>query len=309
MFYLATHATRYRYEASVAHSLSETRLVPRSHAGQKLHQHELEIHPEPANVEQRIDYFGNQVASISIFRSHTEFSVTATSVVELLDATPEKGPPAPWEQVHDRMRAPEAEEDIRASEFLHDSPHVQADPLLAAFARTCFPPHQDVREGARELCSRIHREFRYQPDSTSIDTPVLEVLERRAGVCQDFAHLMIGALRSLGLPARYVSGYLRSGANYQGAEASHAWVSVYVPGSGWLDFDPTNNVAPALAHVTLAWGRDYSDVPPTKGVSLGGGRQTVEVEVRVRPVHPSEIRLPMDGGSAPSASSQAGFRR
>jgi transglutaminase-like putative cysteine protease len=135
-----------------------------------------------------------------------------------------------------------------------------------------------------DLSHRIHKQFTYRPTVTTVDTPVLETLRTRRGVCQDFAHVMIGALRSLGLPVRYVSGYLRSGANYEGAEASHAWVSVFLPEFGWIDFDPTNDVMPGAGHITLAWGRDYGDVTPVKGVALGGGRQTVEVEVRVRPV-------------------------
>jgi transglutaminase-like putative cysteine protease len=135
-----------------------------------------------------------------------------------------------------------------------------------------------------DLSHRIHTEFKYEPNTTSIDTPVLEALKAKRGVCQDFSHVMIGALRSQRLAARYVSGYLRSGADYQGAEASHAWVSVLVPGAGWLDIDPTNNVRPGTGHLTLAWGRDYGDVVPVKGVALGGGSHTVEVEVRMEPV-------------------------
>ena len=284
MIYLVTHGTRYSYETSVAHSFSEARLAPRSTGSQTLHRTKLEIQPEPASFEQRVDYFGNQVACMSVFRAHSEFSLTATSVVEVLPSTAATAQSLPWEQVAARMRAPVSEGDIRASEFLHDSPYISVDPRLAAFARDCFPPQRSLREAAVDLCAKIHREFRYQPMSTSIDTPVIDVLRNRAGVCQDFAHLMIGTLRSLGLPARYVSGYLRSGVKYQGAEASHAWLAVYTPGEGWLDLDPTNNVIPSEGHVTLAWGRDYADVPPVKGVALGGGTQTVEVEVRVQPL-------------------------
>ena len=135
-----------------------------------------------------------------------------------------------------------------------------------------------------DLSERIHSDFKYKPLSTSIDIPLVEVLRNRRGVCQDFAHVMIGALRSHRLAARYVSGYVRTGGEYQGAQASHAWVSVFFPGTGWLDFDPTNDVMPSEGHITLAWGRDYGDVTPVKGITLGGRGQTVEVEVYVKPV-------------------------
>jgi transglutaminase-like putative cysteine protease len=135
-----------------------------------------------------------------------------------------------------------------------------------------------------DLSRRVHKEFRYEPKATSIDMPLSEVLKKRRGVCQDFAHVMIGALRSMRLAGRYISGYLRSGSDYQGAEASHAWVSAFVPGAGWLHFDPTNNMMPTDGHVTIGWGRDYGDVTPVKGVTLGGGAQLVEVAVRVDPV-------------------------
>jgi transglutaminase-like putative cysteine protease len=147
-----------------------------------------------------------------------------------------------------------------------------------------FQPGRGLLEGAWALSHKIHEEFKYQPKSTSIDTPLTDIIRNRKGVCQDFAHIMIAAMRSLRLPVRYVSGYLRSNANYQGAAASHAWVSVYVPGQGWASFDPTNDLIPTDGHVTLAWGRDYSDVTPLKGITLGGGGQSVEVEVRVLPV-------------------------
>jgi transglutaminase-like putative cysteine protease len=157
-------------------------------------------------------------------------------------------------------------------------------PALADFARPTFTPGRPILDGIRELTHRIHTEFAYKPESTSIEVPLQEVLDNRHGVCQDFAHVMIGALRSVGLAARYVSGYLRSGVDIQGAEASHAWVSAYVPGAGWVDFDPTNDVMPTDGHVTVGWGRDFGDVTPVKGVALGGGGQKVEVEVHVVPL-------------------------
>jgi transglutaminase-like putative cysteine protease len=190
----------------------------------------------------------------------------------------------PWEQVRDELAAHDRPDTLEAFEYVCDSPFVAAGPELAAYARASFPAGRGLLEAVDDLCHRIHSEFTYEPNTTNIDTPLLETLKARRGVCQDFAHVMIGALRSQRLAARYVSGYLRSGADYQGAEASHAWVSVYLPGAGWVDVDPTNDIRPGTGHLTLGWGRDYGDVTPVKGIALGGGQQLVEVEVRVDPI-------------------------
>jgi transglutaminase-like putative cysteine protease len=280
--YQTSHITRYLYEAPVSQCLSETRLVPRNMPGQRLLASRIQVEPEPVVNDQRKDYFGNDVTSFAIFRSHDRFTTTATSVVEV-EAQRAPLPEMPWEKVRDRVAAQEGEDCLAAYEFVFDSPHVAATRELAEFARPTFPPGRPFAEAAHEHSHRFHDEFTYLPKSTSIDMPLLEVFHNRCGVCQDFSHIMIGALRSLRLPARYISGYLRSGAKYQGAEASHAWVSVFVPGSSWLSFDPTNDMIPTDGHVTLAWGRDFSDVTPVKGIAVGGGEQTVEVEVRVVP--------------------------
>jgi transglutaminase-like putative cysteine protease len=186
--------------------------------------------------------------------------------------------------VRDELAAHDRPDTLEAFEYVCDSPFVAAGPELAAYARASFPAGRGLLEAVDDLCHRIHSEFTYEPNTTNIDTPLLETLKARRGVCQDFAHVMIGALRSQRLAARYVSGYLRSGADYQGAEASHAWVSVYLPGAGWVDVDPTNDIRPGTGHLTLGWGRDYGDVTPVKGIALGGGQQLVEVEVRVDPI-------------------------
>jgi transglutaminase-like putative cysteine protease len=188
-----------------------------------------------------------------------------------------------WEAARDYLAAHPDDDALRAYEFAFDSPYVAASAELAEYARPTMEQGRPLVEVAMELMTRIHKEFSYAPKSTSIDMPLNEVLARRRGVCQDFTHVMIGALRSYHLAARYVSGYLRSGNKYTGAEASHAWVSVFIPESGWLDLDPTNNIRPEAGHVTLAYGRDYGDVAPVKGVSLGGGGQVIDVEVRVVP--------------------------
>jgi transglutaminase-like putative cysteine protease len=259
--------------------LTEARLTPRTFPGQTLHESRLHVKPEPAVLEHRDDYFGNHVTTFAIFKTHEYFSATAVSVVEVEPRTFGMIPTISWEEVRDSIAG-----EMGPYEFVFDSRYVASAPELAEYARPTFAAGRPMVDAVTELSHRIHAEFRYAPKSTSIDMPLLEVLGNRCGVCQDFAHIMIGALRSLRLPARYVSGYLRSGASYQGADASHAWVSVFVPGSGWLDFDPTNDVRPSEGHVTLGWGRDYGDVTPVKGIALGGGEQIVEVEVRVEPI-------------------------
>ena len=284
MVYQAIHITRYRYQSPVSQSLSETRLTPRTFPGQTLHESRIHIQPEPAVLEHRRDYFGNDVTTFAVFKSHDHFSATAVSVVEVDPKPWEMIPMISWEVTRDQIAGQSDAALLDPYEFIFDSPYVAAAPELADYAGSTFIPGRHLVDAVTELSHRIHAEFRYEPESTSIDMPLLEVLGNRRGVCQDFAHIMIGTLRSLRLPARYVSGYLRSGAMYQGAGASHAWVSVFVPGSGWLDFDPTNDVRPSDGHVTLGWGRDYGDVTPVKGIALGGGEQIVEVEVRVEPI-------------------------
>ena len=283
MRYHTSHITRYLYEAPVSQCLSETRLIPRTLPGQRLLTSQIQVGPEPQVTDHRKDYFGNDVSSFAIFRSHDRFTTTATGTVEVTASAAPMASVA-WEQVRDQVAAQETEDCLAAYEFVFDSPYVAAARELAEFARPTFSAGRPFAEAAHELSHRIHEEFTYLPKSTSIDMPLLEVLHNRCGVCQDYSHIMIGALRSLRLPARYISGYLRSGAKYQGAEASHAWVSVFVPGSLWLSFDPTNDMIPTDGHVTLAWGRDFSDVTPVKGIAVGGGEQTVKVEVRVVPI-------------------------
>jgi transglutaminase-like putative cysteine protease len=282
MRYAATHVTHYRYDATVSQCQSEVRLTPRALPWQALIESRIQATPGPASVEAHKDYFGNDVTTFTILESHDRFEIVATSVVEV-QPRPAPTSDVGWEAVRDELALHARPETLEAFEFVFDSPFVAGGPELLAYARPSFPAGRGLLESVDDLAHRIHAEFKYQPNATNIDTPLLEALKARRGVCQDFAHVMIGALRSLRLAARYVSGYLRSGADYQGAEASHAWVSVYLPGSGWVDVDPTNDVRPGTGHVTLGWGRDYGDVTPVKGIALGGGHQLVDVEVRVDP--------------------------
>jgi transglutaminase-like putative cysteine protease len=284
MILRATHTTTYLYSEPVSICHSEAHLTPRDHWGQTVLEHDLTIVPVPEFSLNRHDYFGNEVAYFSIHEPHQNLSITARSLVDVHDS----GHPDPaltpgWEHVREEVRRAEAEETFRASEFVFDSPLVQLGPEFAEYGATSFRPGRPLLDAGLDLCHRIFKDFHYDRQATTVTTPVEEVLSSRHGVCQDFAHVMIACLRSLGIPARYVSGYLRSGENSIGAEASHAWASVFCSGFGWLDFDPTNDATPSGRHVTIAWGRDYSDVTPVRGVALGSGEQIINVAVEVKP--------------------------
>jgi transglutaminase-like putative cysteine protease len=283
MLYEVIHSTKYQYEAPVSQCLNEVHLTPRVLPTQAVKGAILKVEPAPAFVYERKDYFGNDVSTFGVFETHDKLTATARSLVEV---TPSGIAviPQDWEDVRGHIAAQTDEACLAASEFVYESPYVPLSPELIAYAQEGFSSKRTLIDVVQDLSHRIHEDFKYEPQSTSIDLPLVEVLRNRHGVCQDFAHVMIGALRSHRLAARYVSGYVRSGPNVLGAQASHAWVSVFFPGAGWLDFDPTNDVMPSDAHVTLAWGRDYGDVTPVKGITLGGRGQAVEVEVYVKPV-------------------------
>jgi transglutaminase-like putative cysteine protease len=279
----ATHTTTYLYSAPVSICHTEVHLKPRHRPEQALLAHELSIQPPPDCSLGRRDYFGNEVTYFSIHQQHLTLTVKSRSLVDLLPEDPiQPGLTPPWEQVREQIRQHRSAEDLDAFQFTFESPRVTLGSPFAAYAERSFAPRRPLLQAVMDLCERIHSDFKYDQEATTVTTPVDEVLESRHGVCQDFAHVMIACLRSLELPARYVSGYLRS-SNSVGGEASHAWVSAFCPGFGWLDFDPTNNVMGSGEQLTLAWGRDYSDVTPVKGVALGSGDQVVNVSVEVRP--------------------------
>lgn len=281
--YRARHVTRYLYEQPVSQCLSEARLTPLVSAQQRLIDFRIEVDPAPDMLDRRRDYFGNEVHALSISQTHERFITTAVSVVEIQARPPVPLPDISWEDASALLVEHPDDETLKAYEFSFESPFVPLGPELRSWALPAFRPRRPLVEAVQELSSRVYKEFLYRPRTTSIEMPLIEVFKKRRGVCQDFAHILIAALRSFRLAARYVSGYLRSDAQYQGAEASHAWVSAFIPGYGWLDLDPTNNVMPNQGHITVAVGRDYGDVTPVKGIALGGGEQTVEVDVKVLP--------------------------
>ncbi len=281
----ATHTTRYLYSDVVSTCHSEAHLTPRPCPGQTVLDHDLDIDPAPDFSATRSDYFGNPVTMFSISQPHRELTITSRCAIDL---TPTDAPrlqfsPA-WEEVREEAHRRESEDDFDASQYVFESPLVMLGEAFAAYGAPSFVPGRPILDAANDLSRRIFEDFKYDKRATTISTPIHEVLASRHGVCQDFAHLMIACLRSLDLPARYISGYLRSDANLTGAEASHAWVSVWCPVLGWQGFDPTNNTIPGGRHVTLAWGRDYSDVTPVKGVALGGGEHVISVSVDVSPM-------------------------
>lgn len=289
MRYQITHHTRYRYETPVTASYSEARLLPRNDGHQACVFSELVIDPAPADQRERTDHFGNRTVYFAIDRPHDELHVRAVSEVEVRAAEhrPDHWSDLAWQAARDRLRAELTTEALTARQFTLDSPFVTTPPELARYAAPSFPPGRPLVEAVIDLNHRIHQDFDYQPGATTTATSVAEVLERRAGVCQDFAHLAIGCVRSMGLAARYVSGYLETDPppgqeRLLGADASHAWLSVYVPGDGWLELDPTNAQIPNQRYVVTAWGRDYGDVTPIKGVVFSaGGTHELAVAVDV----------------------------
>ena len=289
--YEITHRTLYEYAAPVSVSHHVARLEPRVTTVQACPSFILEIYPRPARRRTRPDYFDNQLCFFNIQEVHRRLEVITRSRVSLYPASPSIPREASlrWEEVARLFRDPVSPEVVAPFEFVFDSPHVRASQELAAYAAESFRPGTPLLVGAAELTRRIFKDFKYDPKATTVATPLEEVWKKRRGVCQDFAHLAIACARSLGLPARYVSGYLRTHVapgrtRLVGADASHAWFSLFSPGSGWLDFDPTNNVQPADEHITLAFGRDFDDVSPVAGILTGGGRHDVRVSVDVEPL-------------------------
>ncbi len=295
MRYRVRHITNYAYHDEVPLCQNQAHLSPRVFARQQCESTRVTVQPEPAAMHEWIDYFGNTAHYFAVEVPHEELTVTAESIVTVSSPQiPAAAATPPWEQardisalaVADNLVAPAVAD--KAVQFTFASPCIRLIDAARDYASPSFPAGRPLLEAVLDLTARIWKEFKYDPAATCVNTPTEEILRNRRGVCQDFAHLQITCLRSLGLAARYVSGYLLTDPppgkpKLVGADASHAWLSVYCPGSGWLDFDPTNNHMPDVRHVTLAWGRDYSDVCPIKGVFLGGGDNRMYVSVDVAP--------------------------
>ena len=286
MKYRIVHKTEYSSQESVSVGHNEAWLTPRDTPTQRCRSHRIEIRPAPSVILDRTDYFQNTTTQFAFNQGYDTLSVTSSNVVELFVPVPSDIPIPAWETVRDAVRAHHSDQDLSALEFVFDSPRCRAAAEFAQYAQTSFPEGEPIRTGITDLMQRFHTDFHYDQTATTVSTPVEQVFRLRKGVCQDFAHLLISMLRSIGLPARYVSGYLRtwpaSGkTRLVGADATHAWVSVYCGDLGWVDLDPTNNQFPTTDHITIAWGRDYMDVAPLKGVYIGGSSPRLVVSVDV----------------------------
>ena len=283
MRYDVTHTTEYDYSESVAVAHHVARLKPRDLPHQECLHHELAIAPAPAVTSTHEDYFGNLVTIVAVQGAHTNLVIRARSTVDgHCSAICHRRP------TRRRGRLPPTARSCRSTRWSSYSipRRRRSQFIVEPFARASFPEGRPLLEGVLDLTARIHDEFTFDPKATTVATPLTEVFASRRGVCQDFARLEIACLRSLGIPARYISGYMETvpppgTPRLVGADASHAWLSVHCPGVGWIPVDPTNNLLPSDTHITVAWGRDYNDVSPIRGVILGGGAHALQVHVDV----------------------------
>lgn len=290
--YRVLHETHYQYQRTVALSQQFMHMTPRSFEYQETLSHDMEIDPITEDWSNRIDYFGNATKKITLSAPHRTLTVKAESIVALSPrlTLEQISGSTPWETLRTSLRHSASALTLEPYKFLYESPHISCSAALAQYAAVSFMPGTAVLDGALDLTRRIYEDFDFDATATTISTPLSEVLELRRGVCQDFAHLMIGCLRTLGLACRYMSGYILTTPpagqpRLVGADASHAWVSVYCPKYGWVDFDPTNRCLVQHEHITLGWGRDFSDVTPMRGIVLGGGEQELDVGVTVTPLN------------------------
>jgi transglutaminase-like putative cysteine protease len=289
--YRVEHHTAYRYSEPVMLSHQQLHLTPRPLDYQPVQEHKVVIKPAPTQQRKMTDPFGNPLTEIAIEAAHTALDIIARTTVAVAErqmVDPAETPA--WESIREALayRAAWHPEPaiLDATQYLFESPYTRVKRTLRAYAADCFEPDRSILAAARALMGKIHGEFKFDAAATNVTTPVMKFFEEKRGVCQDFTHFMISCLRSTGLAARYVSGYLLTRPapgkpRRVGADVSHAGVSRFVPGNGWVDLDPTNNVMPSLEHITLGWGRDFSDVTPLRGVINGGGEQTLEVKVTV----------------------------
>jgi transglutaminase-like putative cysteine protease len=294
MIYQITHTTTYDYSDTVSVSYHLLRLHPRVWSRQRCLEYELRFDPRPALVTTHTDYFGNLVAMATVEGAHKRLTVTSASKVGVQPTAPPEPLETPeWEDVRDSCRGEQIGGTLDASEFIFDSPLIETRPEYADYSAPSFAAKRPLLEAVLDLTNRIHRDFKFDPKATTVATPLSDVFKHRRGVCQDFAHIEIACLRSLGLPARYISGYLETvpppgRPRLVGSDASHAWVSFFCPGLGWIDVDPTNNLLPTTHHITVAWGRDFGDVSPIRGVLLGSGKHVLKVSVDVLPITSGE---------------------
>ena len=285
--YRVKHKTVYTYEELVSHSLNIAYMYPLSTPYQECHRTFIDVNPKPSYSSFRRDYFGNHLFFFSIEDNHQILEVSVESTVKTTQ--PEYGRfsrSCSWEETIRRVQNSETSNDLAALEFTLPSQFIPIDEEFSLYALESFPPGRPVLEGVFDFTMRIYKDFKFEPAATTISTPLKEVFKNKKGVCQDFTHFAISALRSLKIPARYVSGYIETHPppgkpKLQGSDATHAWLSVYCPDQGWVDFEPTNGKVMTDEYIVMAIGRDYSDVPPLKGVLFGGGKHKLKVAVDV----------------------------
>ncbi|MBU2946553.1 transglutaminase family protein [Zobellia uliginosa] len=292
MIFNVTHITKYEYNAPVSYCHNIATLRPRDSEGQRLLSYKINVVPEPAEISERTDFFGNYLTRFSIQTQHTVLKVITQSKVER-DYT--KRHESFFSEACKRVTLIEAlnalssndSEIIEAKQFILESIFIRrTDKAIKDYAELSFKGNRSVFEAAYELMQRIYTDFDFVSGFTSISTPIDEVMKEKKGVCQDFAQIAIACIRSIGLPARYISGYIETlppegKEKLVGSDASHAWFSIYIPSFGWVDFDPTNNQIPLNQHIVVGWGRDYYDVPPLKGVVFGSGKSKLKVAVDI----------------------------
>jgi transglutaminase-like putative cysteine protease len=290
MNYRLTHTTTYQYGGTVSLSHHVLRVQPRELLRQRCLRNELQIEPRPDVLCQHRDYFGNPMTFVTIEGSHRRLLITSRSEVELTAAqSPGPAQTPSWETARDMVPDGDERGFLETREFTYASPLIKKLPEFGAYAADSFEPERPLFEAVLDLTARMHADFKFDSSATNVATPVLEVFQTRRGVCQDFAQLEIAFLRSMGIAARYVSGYLETEPppgkpRLAGADASHAWVSFHCPGMGWIDVDPTNNLLVSNRHITVAWGRDFSDVSPIRGIIIGSGDHSMDVAVDVVPL-------------------------
>ncbi|MBC7000397.1 transglutaminase family protein [Cytophaga sp. FL35] len=298
MVFNVIHTTAYKYNAPVSYCHNIATLRPRDSQGQKLLDFNIDISPLPSEISERRDFFGNFITRFSIQTEHKELKVTTKSKIER-DFTPFKENMnsnscrgVTNSQAIFALKGATTPELLDAKQYILDSIFIRrANAQIREYAKVSFLPNRSVFDSAYELMQRIYTDFDFVSGFTSISTPVEEVMREKKGVCQDFAQIAISCIRSMGLPARYVSGYIETippegQEKLVGADASHAWFSIFIPGFGWVDFDPTNNMIPMNQHIVVGWGRDYYDVPPLKGVVFGSGKSKLKVMVDITAAQP-----------------------
>jgi len=291
MMYRVRHTTSYAYASPVDLATHMLHLTPRTLPHQRVIGSRITVDPAPVRTQEGTDHFGNRVTWLFVDTPHARFEVTTEAEIDVaFPAPPDAGTTPPWEEVAAAAARADGQGAWEAAEFAFDSMLAPASPEARFYAAPSFPPGRPILEAVRHLTTRISQDFAFRTGVTNVSTPVAQVLNQRAGVCQDFTHVMIAGLRSHGIPARYVSGYIRTRPRpgqprRRGADQSHAWVGAWLgPAHGWVDLDPTNDLVVHDEHVVLAWGRDFADISPVRGVILGGGRHGVSVGVDLEPL-------------------------